>query len=81
MSWAKISLLLAIIALIHVVVIYGCVYADEDEMSRQEELDAYRLAHPNTIPITLEKEIKLENITFAYPNTEKTDKALRRRLN
>ena len=44
---------------------------DADEMSRQEELDAYRLAHPNTIPITLEKEIKLENITFAYPNTEK----------
>lgn len=42
-----------------------------DEMSRQEELDAYRLAHPNTTPITLEKEIKLENITFAYPNTEK----------
>ena len=42
-----------------------------DEMSRQEELDAYRLAHPNTIPITLEKEIKLENITFSYPNTEK----------
>ena len=39
MSWAKISLLLAIIALIHVVVIYGCVYADEDEMSRQEEVD------------------------------------------
>lgn len=42
-----------------------------DEMSRQEELDAYRLAHPNTTPITLEKEIKLENITFSYPNTEK----------
>jgi len=42
-----------------------------DEMSRQEELDAYRLAHPNTIPITLEREIKLENITFAYPNTER----------
>lgn len=44
---------------------------DADEMSRQEELDAYRLAHPNTTKITLENEIKLENITFAYPNTEK----------
>lgn len=44
---------------------------DADEMSRQEELDAYRLAHPNTTPVTLEKEIKLENITFSYPNTEK----------
>lgn len=42
-----------------------------EEMGRQEELDAYRLAHPNTIPITLEKEIKLENISFAYPNTER----------
>lgn len=42
-----------------------------EEMGRQEELDAYRLANPNTIPITLEKEIKLENITFAYPNTER----------
>ena len=42
-----------------------------EEMGRQEELDAYRLAHPNNIPITLEKEIKLENITFAYPNTER----------
>ena len=44
---------------------------DADEMSRQEELDAYRLANPNTTKITLEKEIKLENITFAYPNTDK----------
>lgn len=42
-----------------------------DEMGRQEELDAYRLAHPNTTPMTLEKEIVLEDITFAYPNTEK----------
>lgn len=42
-----------------------------DEMGRQEELDAYRLAHPNTTPMTLEKEIVLEDITFSYPNTEK----------
>lgn len=44
---------------------------DTDEMSRQEELDAYRLANPNTTPITLEKEIELKDITFAYPNTDK----------
>jgi len=44
---------------------------NSEEMSRQEELDAYRLAHPNTTPMTIEKEIRLENITFAYPNTEK----------
>ena len=42
-----------------------------DEMSRQEELDAYRLAHPNTTPMTLTKEIELSDITFSYPNTEK----------
>lgn len=44
---------------------------DTDAMSRQEELDAYRLANPNTTPITLEKEITLNDITFAYPNTDK----------
>ena len=44
---------------------------DTDAMSRQEELDAYRLANPNTTPITLKKEIALSNITFAYPNTDK----------
>lgn len=42
-----------------------------DEMSRQEELDAYRLAHPNTEVIELKNEIRLKGITFAYPNTEK----------
>lgn len=42
-----------------------------EEMGRQEELEAYRLAHPNTEQITLEKEIQLKDITFAYPNTEK----------
>lgn len=44
---------------------------DTEAMSRQEELDAYRLANPNTTPITLEKEIELQDITFAYPNTDK----------
>lgn len=44
---------------------------DTNEMSRQEELEAYRLANPNTTKITLEKEITLEDITFSYPNTEK----------
>jgi D-alanyl-D-alanine carboxypeptidase (penicillin-binding protein 5/6) len=39
MSWAKISLLLAIIALIHVVVIYGCVYAGEDGSADHEQVD------------------------------------------
>lgn len=42
-----------------------------EEMGRQEELEAYRLAHPNTTNITLEDKIELSNITFAYPNTEK----------
>ncbi len=41
------------------------------ELSRQEELDAYRLANPNTRQITLKKDIMLKDITFAYPNTEK----------
>ena len=44
---------------------------DTEAMSRQEELDAYRLANPNTTLITLEKEIELQDITFAYPNTDK----------
>ena len=34
-------------------------------------MDVYRLANPNTTPITLEKEIELNDITFAYPNTDK----------
>lgn len=44
---------------------------DTEAMSRQEELDAYRLANPNTTLIVLEKEIELNDITFAYPNTDK----------
>ena len=44
---------------------------DTDAMSRQEELDTYRLANPNTKPVTLQKEIELKNITFAYPNTDR----------
>lgn len=44
---------------------------DTEALSRQEELDAYRLANPNTIRINLEKEIELRDITFAYPNTDK----------
>lgn len=44
---------------------------DTEAMSRQEELDAYRLANPNTTQISLKKEIELSNITFAYPNTDK----------
>ncbi len=41
------------------------------ELSHQEELDAYRLANPNTTPMELKKEILLSDITFAYPNTDK----------
>ena len=44
---------------------------DTDALSRQEELDAYRIANPNTKPITIKKEIALSHITFAYPNTDK----------
>jgi len=44
---------------------------DTEAMSRQEELDAYRLANPNTTPISLEHEIVLSDITFSYPNTDK----------
>ena len=44
---------------------------DTKEVKKQEELDAYRLANPNTKKITLENEILLENITFSYPNTDK----------
>lgn len=44
---------------------------DTQALSRQEELDAYRIAHPNTTAITLKKEICLKDITFAYPNTDK----------
>jgi len=34
-------------------------------------MDAYRLANPNTLEIEIKKEIKLKDITFAYPNTDK----------
>lgn len=44
---------------------------DTEALSRQEELDAYRLANPNTKRITLNEEILLCDITFAYPNTDK----------
>lgn len=44
---------------------------DTQALSRQEELDAYRIEHPNTTGITLKKEIQLKDITFAYPNTDK----------
>jgi len=44
---------------------------DTQALSRQEELDAYRLANPNTTEISLIEEILLKDITFAYPNTDK----------
>ena len=44
---------------------------DTKAVKKQEELDAYRLANPNTKKVTLKKEITLENITFSYPNTDK----------
>jgi len=44
---------------------------DTDALSKQEELDAYRLANPNTLEIELKSEIALKDITFAYPNTDK----------
>lgn len=44
---------------------------DTQALSRQEELDAYRLANPNTNALSLKKEILLKDITFAYPNTDK----------
>ena len=44
---------------------------DTQALSRQEELDAYRLANPNTKEISLKEEILLKDITFAYPNTDK----------
>lgn len=41
------------------------------DLAKQEELDRLRLENPNTTPITLKKEIRLSNITFAYPNSDK----------
>jgi len=44
---------------------------DTKAMREQELIDANREANPNTKQITIKDEIKLNNITFAYPNTEK----------
>ncbi len=44
---------------------------DTRAMRDQESLDRERRANPNTKVIELKKEIRLSNITFAYPNTEK----------
>ena len=41
------------------------------DLAKQEELDRLRSENPNTTPITLKKEIRLSDITFAYPNTDK----------
>ena len=44
---------------------------DTKAMRDQEVLDKERRANPNTKVIELKKEIKLTDITFAYPNTDK----------
>jgi len=44
---------------------------DTKAMRDQESLDRERRANPNTKKVELKKEIKLEHITFAYPNTDK----------
>lgn len=44
---------------------------DTKAMRDQEAIDLERISNPNTKQITLKNEIKLNNITFAYPNTEK----------
>lgn len=44
---------------------------DTKAMRDQEMIDAERKSNPNTNVVKLEKEIRLNNITFAYPNTEK----------
>ena len=46
-------------------------HVDTAAMRDQEKIDKERRAHPNTRAIELKKEIKLEHITFAYPNTDK----------
>ena len=44
---------------------------DTKAMRDQELIDKQRRANPNTKVIELKKEIRLSNITFAYPNTDK----------
>ena len=44
---------------------------DTKAMRDQESIDRQRRANPNTKKIELTKEIKLDHITFAYPNTDK----------
>ena len=46
-------------------------HVDTAAMRDQEKIDKERRAHPNTRAIELKKEIKLEHVTFAYPNTDK----------
>ena len=46
-------------------------HVDTAAMRDQEKIDKERRAHPNTKAIELKKEIKLEHVTFAYPNTDK----------
>lgn len=44
---------------------------DTQAMRLQETIDIERLSNPNTNVISLKNEIKLSNISFAYPNTDK----------
>ena len=44
---------------------------DTKAMRDQELIDKQRRANPNTKVIELKKEIRLSDITFAYPNTDK----------
>lgn len=44
---------------------------DTKAMRDQELIDKQRRANPNTKVIELKKEIRLSNITFEYPNTDK----------
>jgi len=44
---------------------------DTKAMREQEAIDQERRNNPNTKVITLKNEIKLDRITFAYPNTDK----------
>lgn len=44
---------------------------DTQAMRDQEFIDIERKANPNTKKVPLSKEVKLNRITFAYPNTEK----------
>lgn len=44
---------------------------DTEDLKRQEEKDSIRLANKDMDPVTLKDEIRLEDITFSYPNTDK----------